>query len=187
MTGTSFRPKILSRWLLLGSLFLAGSPIVRAVDPNDPAPPIVSLGNDTYKITRGSKIFYDRSTSKLVKRARRDAAQYCRDMGREMKELTVEEVKGNIMFDFPKAIITFKALPPGDPQLASPTPAPFAAAPRDLDKLEDLHRTGALTDSEFEAAKRRLTERSLDDLHSRGVLTDAEYEAAKKRVAEPAK
>jgi len=65
--------------------------------------------------------------------------------------------------------------------------ATVAAVPRDLDKLEDLHRSGVLTESEFDAAKRRLAERSLDDLHVRGVLTDAEYEAAKKRLAEPAK
>jgi len=179
--------KILTRWLLLCLLCLVGSPFVYAVDPNDPEPPVVSLGSDTYKLTRGSKIFYQRGTGKLVQRARQDAEKYCHDLGREMKELSLDEIKGNLFFgNFPKAVITFKALPPGDPQLASPAPAPVAAAPRDLDKLEDLHRSGVLTELEFDAAKRRLAERSLEDLHARGVLTDTEYEAAKKRLSEHA-
>jgi hypothetical protein len=188
MPATSSLPRILTRWLLLCSLLLAGSPFVHAVDPNDPAPPVVSLGKDTYKLTRGSKIFYQRSTSKLVQRARQDAEKYCHDMGRELKELSMEEIQGSLFFgDFPKAVITFKALPPGDPELASPAPAPVAGVPRDLDKLEDLHRSGVLNESEFDAAKRRLAERSLDDLHVRGVLTDAEYDAAKKRLSDHAK
>lgn len=188
MHATTSRLRILTRWLLLCSLFLAGSPFVHALDPNDPAPPVVSLGNDTYKLTRGSKVIYARGTGKLVQLARHDAEKYCRDLGREMKELSTEEIKGSLFFgDFPKAVITFKALPPGDPQLASPVTAPVAAAPRDLDKLEDLHRSGVLTEPEFAAAKRRLAERTLDDLHARGVLTDDEYEAAKKRLADQAK
>lgn len=169
-------------------MFLAGSPFVHAIDSNDPAPPAVSIGNDTYKLTRGSKIFYARDTGKLVQLVRRDAEKYCHDMGREMKELSVDEIKGSLFFgDFPKAVVTFKALLPGDPQLASPVAGSVAAVPRDLDKLEDLHRSGVLSESEFDAAKRRLAERSLDDLHTRGVLTDAEYEAAKKRLADHTK
>lgn len=171
----------------------AGAPAARAAaDPDDPTPPIVELGNDTYAITRGATFFYFRNTAKLVTRARTDAQKFCRDMGKEMKELKVEEIKaGLVIGNFAKARITFQAVAPG----TLPPPesrAPGAAAPAapalndggDLTKLEELHRGGVLSDAEFAAAKKRLAERSLEELHRKGVLSDPEFEAARKRLNE---
>lgn len=190
MTSIPWLQSFAARCLLLGVLLSSALSTGRAADPNDPAPPTVSLGNDTYKLTRGSKFFYARGTEKLVKRARADAVKFCHGLGREMKEISVEEIKGGLVIgDFSKATITFKALLPGDPQLTTTATAASTSAPAtsDLDKLEELHRSGVLADPDFDAAKRRVAERSLDDLHARGILTDAEYEAAKKRLAAPAK
>lgn len=176
----------------LACLVLAAAPSGHAADPNDPYPPIVALGNDTYVITRGATFFYFRDTTKLVKRARADAEKFCHDLGREMKELSVEEIKaGLIIGDFAKAKITFKALAPNDPALTE-TKAPAVASPTvpsptitgDLTKLEELHRSGILADTEFDAAKKRLAEKSLEELHNKGVLSDAEFEAARKRLRE---
>jgi hypothetical protein len=179
-------------WLAVLMLLLASAPLVHAADPDDPTPPVVALGNDTYAITRGSTFFYFRNTTKLVERARTDAQEFCRKMGKEMKELSVEEIKGGLVFgSFSKAKLTFKALAPGDPALAqikSPamisTVATPPAAASDLTKLEDLHRSGVLANSEFDAAKKRLAERSLEELHNNGVLSDSEFEAARKRLRE---
>lgn len=184
-------------WFAVVMLMLAWTGAAHAMDPNDPYPPVVSLGDDTYVITRGATFFYFRNTAKLVTRAREDARKFCHDLGREMKELSVEEIKaGLIIGDFAKARLTFKALPPGDPALAEanvpvaalPTAAslaaPSAAAASDLTKLEELHRSGILADTEFDAAKKRLAERSLEELHNKGVLSDAEFEAARKRLRE---
>lgn len=184
-------------WLTGAILLLAWTGAVRAADPNDPYPPVVSLGSDTYVITRGATFFYFRDTTKLVKRARADAEKFCHDLGKEMKELSVEEIKaGLIIGDFAKARLTFKALAPGDPALAEikgpavtvPTAAssvaPSPAAAGDLTKLEELHRSGILADTEFAAAKKRLAEHSLEELHNKGVLTDSEFEAARKRLHE---
>lgn len=173
-------------WLV--ALVLAWAPSARAAVPDDPNPPIVALGKDTYVITRGSIFVYLRDTTKLVERARADAQKFCHDQGKEMKELSVAEDKAGVLsWNFSKAKITFKALAPGDPALME-TPAaaaaPAPAAGSDLTKLEELHRSGMLADSEFDAAKKRLTERSLEELHNKGVLSDSEYEAAQKRLSE---
>lgn len=189
-------------WLAVAIQLLACAPLAHAADPNDPYPPIVALGNDTYVITRGATFFFFRGTAKLVTRARADAQKFCRDMGREMKELSVEEIKaGLVIGDFAKAKITFKALALGDPALAgTQSPAAVMSAPAapaapanplpppngsDLTKLEELRRSGVLTDAEFDAAKKRLTQRSLDELHAKGVLSDQEFEAARKRLNGP--
>jgi hypothetical protein len=58
------------------------------------------------------------------------------------------------------------------------------AAGGDLTKLEELHRSGVLSDAEFAAAKKRLAERSLEELHRKGLLSDQEFEAARKRLNE---
>ena len=198
MRPTPLGKRLSFGWLAVLTLLLAAVPFVHAADPNDPYPPIVSLGSDTYLITRGATFFYFRDTTKLVKRARADAEKFCHDLGREMKELSVEEIKaGLIIGDFAKAKITFKALAPGDhvlteakspaaatPPIAAALVAPSPAAASDLTKLEELHRSGILVDTEFDAAKKRLAEKSLEELHNKGVLSDAEFEAARKRLRE---
>ena len=195
MASWGMRTKPLVKLLSFGwlaALLLAAAPWAHAADPDDPAPPVVALGDDTYVITRGTKFFYYRNMPKLVERARTDAQEFCQKMGREMKELSVEQIKGGLVFgSFSKAKLTFKALSPGDPALAeikspaaiSPIATPPARA-SDLTKLEDLHRSGVLANSEFDAAKRRLAERSLEELHNNGVLSDSEFEAARKRLRE---
>jgi hypothetical protein len=178
-------------WLAIVLLLNGGIASLRAASPNDPNPPIVPQGNDTYVITRGATFFYFRGTAKLVTRARADAQKFCHDLHREMKELSVEEIKaGLVIGDFAKARLTFMALPPGDPALVE-TRAPAAGNPTaptpnasDLTKLEDLHRSGVVTDPEFDAAKKRLMEQSLEDLHAKGVLSDQEFESARKRLNE---
>lgn len=172
------------------ALLLGWAPLARAnSSPNDPNPPVVSLGDNTYSLKRGSNFFYFRGTSKLAKRAREDAEKYCQAMGKRMKEVSMDEKKGGLVLgDFSTATITFKALAPDDPAFAEPM-SPLMAAPAqasvgDLTKLEELHRDGVLADSEFSAAKKRVAEQSLEDLHKKGVLSDAEYEAARKRLSE---
>lgn len=186
-------------WLAALTQMLAVVSLAHAADPNDPYPPVVALGNDTYVITRGATFFYFRNTSKLVTRARDDAKNFCHDLGKEMKELSVEEIKaGLVIGDFAKARITFKALAPGDPALAETKPRSVTLAPpavtltvaaspavaSDLTQLEELRRSGVLTEAEFSAAKKRLVERSLEELHAKGVLSDQEFAAARKRLDE---
>jgi hypothetical protein len=167
---------------------LAAMPASRAADPNDSYPPVVALGNDTYVITRGATFFFFRATKKLVTRARTDAQKFCHELGRKMKEQSVEEVKaGLVIGDFAKARITFKALAPGDPALAE-TKAPAAPTPSsagDLAKLDEPRRGGVLVDSEYEAAKKRLARQQPEDLHWKGVLSDTEFEAARQRLDAP--
>lgn len=190
MATRIMNPKPLVRLLALGWLaasILASATLAHAADPNDPYPPAVSLGDNTYTLTRGSTFFYFRGTAKLAQRARADAEKFCRDMGKEMKELSMDEKKGGLVIgDFSKATIKFKALAPGDPALAktNPSTAPTPAAGGDLTKLEELHRSGILADPEFNAAKKRLAEKSLEELHRKGVLSDSEFEAARKRLNE---
>lgn len=181
------RPPLLApllglRFLAIALLAFGWTAVASAAASQKPAN-LVDLGHDTYQLSLSSKFLYAPGTKKLARRVRADAEQYCRDQGRQMKEVSIEEKRGDIVFgDFAKVTLTFQALPPGDPQLAAPDSATAAAPATDLAKLEELHRAGVLPAADYDAAKRRAAARSLDELHANGVLTDAEYTAAKQRL-----
>jgi Short C-terminal domain len=156
-----------------------------------PKPAPVSLGNNTYRLTRSARFAFSFDTDKLKKQAREDAIKFCDSLGKKMKELSISAEKASLIYGgFSSATIIFKALDPADPELAdASTPA---TGLNDLDMLVHLHDRKLLSDAEFESAKNRLNERSSDldallELKRKGVLTDAEFEAARNRLMERAK
>lgn len=159
-----------------------------AASSDDTNPPVTSLGDSTYALTRSSNFAFFRSTKKLAARARVDAAKYCATLGKQMREVSMDENKASLIYGgFSNVTIKFLALDAGDPRLTAPAPGDSAPPAGDLTKLEELHKSGILADAEFEAAQKRLAARSIEELHAKGVLTDAEFEVAKKRLAERAK
>lgn len=149
---------------------------------------MVSMGNDTYSITREAKTAFNRDVEKLKADASDAAAKYCEAQGKQLK---VVSLTGTVPFfgtGYAKAKIVFRALSPGDPGLTSETaqmaPAvassvapytppyvPPAAAPaekslstdelyNDLLKLDDLRKKGILSDDEFQAEKKKVLSRS---------------------------
>lgn len=156
-----------------------------------PPPPVpVSLGHDTYRLTRSSRWAFSFNTEKLERLAREDAAKFCTGMGRKMKEVSISSDKASLLYGgFSQATIVFKALDPSDPEFG---PAAGAAPPSDRQMLEALHDRQLLSDAEYQAAKQRLTEKSgemeqLLELRQKGILSEAEFEAAKARLLERAK
>jgi hypothetical protein len=168
----------------IGVAFLSSLVVAQAA-VSKPEP--VSMGNNTYSLTRSANSYFTRSTEKLKLQAREDAVQFCASQGRKMKEVSVTGEKASLIYGgFSEATIVFKALDAGDPELTSDvTTTPND--PGDLGNLIDLQKKGILSDAEFETAKKRLTDRSSDlgklvDLQKKGVLSDADFEAAKKRL-----
>jgi hypothetical protein len=147
---------------------------------------VVSLGGDTYSITREAGSAFNRDVDKLKAEASEDAAKYCADQGKQLKVVSLTGNLPKFGLGYAKAKIVFKALNAGDPGLASepaaspasvaaPAPAPVAApawvAPAekslstdelygDLVKLDDLRKKGILTDDEFQSEKRKVLSRS---------------------------
>jgi hypothetical protein len=161
----------------LGWIFLASSVCVALAGCATP-PKVVSMGNDTYSITREAKTGFTMRTSGLKEEALDEASKFCAAQGKQLKVVTVTEEKPPFMLmAIAKAKVVFKALDAGDPQLRSePTPAPLverpaavAAAERpavvgdlygDLLKLDELRKKGILTEEEFQSEKRKVLERS---------------------------
>lgn len=145
----------------------------------DPNPEIVSLGHDTYALTRWANNGFTRNTEKLQSQALEDAAAYCAKLHKELKIVSTTTARPLIpLTGFASAKVVFKALDANDPELHAPVAAsaPGAATPvvaenaaprtttdalyNDLMKLDDLRKRGLLTEEEFQAQKKKLLEKS---------------------------
>lgn len=174
--------------LSLGILLLGSAGPATAAAPQ-PAP--VPLGDHTYRLTRSARWTFSYNTEKLERLAREDAAKFCAGLGRRMKEVSISAEKASVFYGgISSATIVFQALDPADPAFAA---APgVAPPPNDRQMLDALHDKQLLSDTEYEAAKQRLAEKSVEmdqllDLKRKGILSDAEFEAAKARLRERAK
>ncbi len=151
-------------------------------------PEIVSLGHDTYALTRSATNGFTRKTEKLQTQALEDAAAYCAKLHKELKVLNTTADKPTVpLTGFASVKVVFKALDANDPELLAPvavtipgtatpvyvqpaaTPAVAESAPpktatdvlyNDLTKLDDLRKRGLLTDEEFQAQKKKLLEKA---------------------------
>jgi Short C-terminal domain len=145
----------------------------------DQNPEIVSLGHDTYALTRWAENGFTRNTEKLKAQALEDAAAYCAKLHKALKIVSTTAARPFVpLTGFAHAKVVFKALDANDPELHAPVTesAPSVAmpvavenaAPRtatdalysDLMKLDDLRKRGLLTEEEFQAQKKKLLEKS---------------------------
>ena len=161
-------------------------------------PEIVSLGHDTYSLTRSANSGFTRNTDKLQTQALEDATAYCARLHKELKVISTTTEKPLIpLTGFANAKIVFKALDANDPELhapvavsipgtAAPVYTPVAAAP--------VYAPAAATPAAAESAPSKTATdvlcsdlTKLDDLRKRGVLTDEEFQAQKKKLLEQSK
>ena len=131
------------------------------------AGPIVPQGGNTYSITVKANNKFTRNTDKLKDEAMAAATDFCTKAGKQLKVVSATEDKSlYLVGPYAQVVLTFKALSPGDPELAPPgTPAPAPSLTTDelyasLMKLDELHKKGILTDAEFEAEKKKVLARS---------------------------
>ncbi len=132
---------------------------------------ITATDDGTYKVTATAGHMFTRNTDKLAAEATKAATEFCKKEGKQLKVLSLEEDKSLLVYgSFSSVTLTFKALKPGDPELA-PASIPVAApAPAsepmtsdklagELTKLDDLRKKGLLTDEEFQTLKEKLLNR----------------------------
>ncbi len=137
------------------------------------ASPIAPLGDNTYTLTVKAGNKFTRNTEKLKDQALDLAEKFCAKEGKQLKVVSVAEDKSfYLVGSFAQIKMTFKALDPRDPQLASSTPAPEIPLPiskaspetetlyADMLRLEDLRKRGLLNDAEFEKEKQKVLARS---------------------------
>jgi hypothetical protein len=145
----------------------------------DTNPEIVSLGHDTYALTRWANNGFTRNTERLKTQALEDAAAYCARLHKELKIVSTTRARPTVpLTGFASAKVVFKALDANDPELHAPVAesGPSAAMPagvnsatprtetdvlyKDLTALDDLRKRGLLTEEEFQAKRKKLVERS---------------------------
>ncbi|HET7536749.1 MAG TPA: SHOCT domain-containing protein [Candidatus Didemnitutus sp.] len=166
----NFRPKKKYPAVLLVAFSLvASAPLARAQKVSN----VQSQGNDTYTVTVTATNKFTRNTDRLKAAGISAAMEYCNKEGKQFKLVSAEDHKGMYLVGpMADTVVTFKALPPGSPELAAtapaPVPMPAAAAPvspavdefsADMVKLDELHKRGILTDEEYAAAKKKVLDR----------------------------
>ena len=132
---------------------------------------VISGADNTFSVTREAPNTFNRDTDVLKTAAMQEAEKYCQEKGKQLKVVTWSVYKPRFISGYANAKLVFKALNPGDPELASqPAPLPtadpgLAAVENDdlyteLLKLDDLRKKGILTNKEFEAQKKKALKKS---------------------------
>lgn len=130
---------------------------------------VVSMGGNTYSITREAKNAFDRDVDRLRTQVTDAATKFCADQGKEMRVVSLTSKLPMFSLGYATAKIVFKVVNPGE---VDPATLPAASAPpaerrlntdelyAELVKLDDLRKKGILTDDEFQAEKKKLLSRS---------------------------
>ncbi len=135
---------------------------------------VISMGNDTYKVTRKADSAFVRDGDKLLAKAKEDAANFCAARGKELKVVDVMVDEPHFSTGYVSARVIFRAVTPGEVNLTSapaqaektPAPAEISAKPStdnlyaDLTKLDELRKQGILSEEEFQAEKKKILSRS---------------------------
>jgi len=155
-----------------------------------PAP--VSLGNNTYSITREASNAFHRDLDKLKEEATDAANKYCADQGKQMKLISLTGKVPMFAMGYAKAKIVFMALNPGDPELTAPVaaygaapatyaaPQAYAAAPQTYAAPAAYAAPAPLPHLSTDELYSELVK--LDDLRKKGILSDDEFQAEKKKL-----
>ncbi len=205
------RNKILGTIL---SAFLAGSALVGRASTAPAAtapvaPKVIDLGDGTYSITCTAKDGFHRDIPALKAEALEDAANYCAAQGKQLKVVDTTKKKPWFSLGYCSATVVFKALSPGDPELAAaPAPVEYRGV---VAQVTPLQRPTTATASQQPApvapaqppatpaaaqppAQPTVQEKpvtsgdlytallQLDDLRKRGILTEEEFQAEKQKV-----
>ena len=73
---------------------------------------VVSLGGNTYSVTRKATTAFGRDTDEMTAKAKEDAAQYCAAQGKELKVLDVVVDKPFYTTGYASSKVVFKAVNP---------------------------------------------------------------------------
>ena len=145
---------------------------------------IVERSDGSYTATREAATTFNRDVDKLADAAKDDATEFCAKKGLRPKFVSITVDKPWIALGIPKAVVVFKALEPGDPELADPEPVAVTRKGKKSGKAEAAvggPPPPAPTDELYSALLK------LDDLRKKGILTEDEFQAEKKKVLERSK
>ncbi len=131
---------------------------------------VIPMGDDTFSITRQAGTAFTRDAGGMKAIVKQEAEDYCAAQNKVLKVVSLTSDKPAFMTGYVKAKIVFKALSPGDAELApagstitvngTQVAAGAGDMYSDLIKLEDLHKKGILTDDEFQSEKKKILNRS---------------------------
>ena len=151
-------------------LALLGSPVL-AHAASSAATEAVASGDNTLTITRRATSAFQRDTDQLKELVQEDAAKYCAAQNKQLKVVKLTSAKPFFSTGYASATIVFKALAPGEVDVAPAAPgAPvvqYVERPittdemyAELMKLDELRKKNILTDEEFQAEKKKVLARS---------------------------
>lgn len=142
------------------------------------------MGANTYIVTRQAATGFS-GAGTLKADAISEASRFCESQGKVLRVVAVTEAQPPyILGNFPKAEVVFKALDPGDPELAQP--AEFDASGTQVRVGSALRERSeiqvSIDRSESEHIYTKLEK--LDELRKKGILTDDEFQREKTKLLE---
>ena len=143
---------------------------------------VISMGNNTFMITHQAATGFSGSGS-LKADVVRDAAKYCEMRGKQMKVVSITEALPPYIFgNFPKAEIVFKALPPNDPELKTEPAFDPSGIQIKVGEKPPVRASIDINEKQIPSDDIYAKLEKLDELHKKGILTDAEFDAEKKKL-----
>ena len=172
------------------------------------SPRVVSMGDNTYSVTRQAGTVFQRDTEALTAKAKADAARFCAAQGKQLKVVDVVVEKPFPTTGYAKAKVIFQPVDMVGPAPASapapatvsekPAPAEVAETPAPVAPVEApapamvreepapppvSEKPAPIVISEQPGGGDFYTDLlKLDDLRKRGILTEEEFQAEKKKI-----
>lgn len=137
---------------------------------------VIPIGKDTFMVSRQAATGFSGSGT-LKAEAFQEASQYCTNLGKSLQVVSTHEASPPyILANFPKAEIQFMCLDAKDAELNRPK---LRKEPDSTVEIKtDIHTKSESTKSNDIYAELI----KLDDLRKKGIITDTEFDAQKKKI-----
>ncbi|HEY3756508.1 MAG TPA: SHOCT domain-containing protein [Opitutaceae bacterium] len=142
-------------------LFAAAAVVALLAGCHSTTSKVVSQGDNLFTVTRESTNVLNRNEADMKQLAEDDAAKYCEQRGKQLQIVKVATDKPDFRDGFVSVTVTFRAVDSG--QISAPAMGLGDVAPpgssefyRKLKELEDLRKSGVISEDEFEAAKKKI-------------------------------
>ena len=136
---------------------------------------IMPIGKDTFMVSRQAATGFSGSGT-LKAEAFQEANGYCEELGKSLQVVrTNEAAPPYILGNFPKAEIQFMCLDSRDAELSRPKLKKEADSVIEIKSEVNKNEHSKSVDTYAELIK-------LDELRKKGIITDSEFEAQKKKI-----
>jgi len=137
---------------------------------------VMPIGQDTYMVSRQAATGFSGSGT-LKSEAFQEANEYCTNLGKSIQVVnTSESSPPYVLGNFPKAEIQFMCLSAKDAELTRPK------LKKEADAVVEIKNDISVKDNSEKSKDIYAELIKLDELHKKGIITDSEFNSQKKKI-----